>query len=58
MLIEKIALRMRLVCQPLAAALRRRGILLSRERMFVAVMGRLRHVRSSGPYNREEMNER
>jgi hypothetical protein len=58
MLIEKIALRMQFVCRPLAAALRKLGALSSRRRTFVVVMDHLQHIRSSGPYNREEMNER
>jgi|HubBroStandDraft_6_1064221.scaffolds.fasta_scaffold648952_2 hypothetical protein len=56
--VEKIALWIRLVRRAVTEILRPASFLSSHGSNFDAVIRHLRHVRSSGPYTRDQMNER
>jgi len=57
-LVEKTALWIRRVRQAVAALRRPALLLASRQSDFDKAMRHVQHVRSSGPYTREEMNDR
>ncbi len=56
--VEKIALWMRLARRAVTEILQPASFLASHGSNFDAVMHHLPHVSSSGPYTREQMNER